>query len=80
MPLHKVLSQSHQKAFGWDSSLVREMKEEYFRSHCPNFNNKNSCDFMDVFQCMTETTGLLGSAIYESKEAWTGHDELQQAN
>ena len=29
---------------------------------------------------MAKTTGLLGSAIYEIKEAWTGQDELQQAN
>ena len=56
------------------------MREEYFRSHCPNFNNENSCDFTDVFQHMIETTGLLGSTIYEIKEAWTGWDKLQQAN
>ena len=80
MPLHKVLTWSCQEAFGWDSSLVRKMREEYFRSHCPNFNNKNSCDFTDIFWCMTETTHLLGSAIYEIKEAWTGQDELWQAN
>ena len=29
---------------------------------------------------MIETVGLLGSAIYQIKEAWTGRDELQQAN
>ena len=29
---------------------------------------------------MVETACLLGSAIYEIKEAWTGWDELQQAN
>ena len=29
---------------------------------------------------MIETTSLLGSTIYEIKEAWTGQDELQQAN
>ena len=29
---------------------------------------------------MMNTTGLLGSAIYETKEAWTGQDELCQAN
>ena len=28
---------------------------------------------------MTETAGLLGSAIYKIKETWTGWDELQQA-
>ena len=48
MPLHKVLIRSHQEAFGQDSSLVRKMREEYLRSHCPNFNNENSCDFRDV--------------------------------
>ena len=29
---------------------------------------------------MIETTGLLGSPIYKIKEAWTGQDELWQAN
>ena len=56
------------------------MREEYFRSHCPNFNNENSCNFTDIFRHMIETAGLLGSAIYEIKEAWTGQDELWQAN
>ena len=80
MPLHKSLTQIYQEAFGWDSSLVRKMREEYFRNHCPNFNNENSCNFTDVFWGMTKTASLLGSAIYEIKEAWTGWDELKQAN
>ena len=60
--------------------MVRKIKEEYFRSHCPNFNNENPCDFTDIFQYMAKTTGLLGSTIYEIKEAWTWQDELWQAN
>ena len=80
MPLHKVLTRSHQEAFGQDSHLVRKTREEYFRNHCPNFNNENSHDLMDIFQHMIETAGLLGSAIYKIKEAWAGQDELQQAN
>ena len=72
MPLHKALTRSHQEAFSQNSSLVREMREEYFWSHCPNFNNENTRDFTDVFQCMIETTDLLGSAIYKIAEAWSG--------
>ena len=79
-PLHKALMRSHQEAFGRDSSLVRKMREEYFRNHCPNINNENSHNLMAIFQQMVETAGLLGSAIYEIKEAWSGQDELQQAN
>ena len=79
MPLHKMLVRSHQEVFSWDSSLVREMREEYFQSHCPNFNNENTCRFTDVFWHMIEITGLLGSDIYEIIEAWSGWDELQQA-
>ena len=59
---------------------MRKMREEYFRSHCPNFNNENSCNFTDIFQCITKTACPLGSAIYKIKETWTGQDELQQAN
>ena len=80
MPLHKALTRSYQEAFSQDSSLVRETREEYLWSHCPNFNNESIQDFTDIFQCMIETAGLLGSAIYKITEAWSGQDELQQAN
>ena len=56
------------------------MREEYFRNHCPNFNNEDTYDLMDVFPHMVESAGLLGSAIYKIQEAWTGWDELQHAN
>ena len=80
VPLHKVLMRSHQEAFGQDTHLARKTREEYIRNHCPNFNNENTSDLTDIFQCMIETAGLLGSAIYEIQEAWTGWDELQHAN
>ena len=80
MPLYKALMRSCQEAFGPDSHLVRKMREEYFKNHCSNFNNKNSCELMAIFQQMIETVGLLGSTIYEIKEAWMGWDELWQAN
>ena len=76
-PLHKVLMRSFPEAFSWDTHLVRKTREEHFRNHCPNFNNENTCDLMDIFQCTIETAGLLGSAIYEIQEAWTGQDVLQ---
>ena len=59
---------------------MRKMREEYFSSHCPSFNNENSHNFTDIFQCMIKTIGLLGSAIYKIKEAWIGQDKLWQAN
>ena len=80
MPVYKASMRSFQEAFSEDSHLVRKMREEYFRNHCPNFNNENSSDFTDVFWHMIETASLLGSAIYEIQEAWTGWDELQHAN
>ena len=80
LPLHKVLSQSCQEAFNQDSSLVKEAREEYFRRHSLNFNDKNSHDFTGIFRCMIQTASLLGSAIYEIKEVWTGSDKLWQAN
>ena len=76
VPLHKLLTRSHQEAFSQDSHLVRKRREEYFRSQCPNFNNENSHNFTDIFRCIIETAGLLGSAIYEIKKAWTGQDRM----
>ena len=80
MPLHKALTWSCLEVFSQDSSLVREMKEEYFRRHCPNFNTENTCDLSDIFWHMARTAELLGSTFYEIKEVRTGPDELQQAN
>ena len=65
MPLYKALTRNHLEAFNQDSSLVNEMREEYFWSHCTNFNNENTHNFMEVFWCMIKTTDLLGSAIYK---------------
>ena len=59
---------------------MKEAREEYFRRHSLNFNDENSHDFTGIFRCMMETAGLLGSAIYEIKDIWTGPDELWQAN
>ena len=56
------------------------MREEYFKRHCPNFNTENIHDLSDIFWHMAGTTELLGSAIYEIKEVWTGLDKLHQAN
>ena len=59
---------------------MKKTWEYYFRRHCPNFSTENTCDLSDIFWCMIKTGELLGSTIYEIKEAWTGPDELQQAN
>ena len=79
-PLHKVLTWSHSEAFSWDTSLVRETREEYFKRHSTNFTTENTHDLSDIFQHMVKTATLLGLAIYEIKEVWKGLDELQQAN
>ena len=49
MSLHKVLMRSHQEVFGQDTHLVRKTREEYFRNHCPNINNENIHDLIDMF-------------------------------
>ena len=71
-PLHKVLTRSHHEAFSRDSKLVWKAREEYFQENHPCFNNKTSCNMMDVFWNMVESTGLLSSEIYEIRENWTG--------
>ena len=80
MSLDKVLTPSCLEAFNRDSHLVREMREEYFKRHCPNFSTENTCDLSAVFWQMIVASELLGSSIYEIKEAWAGPDELWQAN
>ena len=80
LPLDKVLTPSCLEAFNWDSSLVREMREEYFKRHCLNFSTENTHDLSEVFWQMIMATELLSSFIYEFKEVWIGPDELQQAN
>ena len=80
MLFHKALTGSYQEALSWDSSLVNEMREEYFWSHHPNFNHENTNDFTEVFQHMIKTANLFGSAIFKITEAWLGQGELGQAN
>ena len=79
MPLYKV-SISCQEAFSQDSCLVRKGREEYYKEYCLTFDSEICCDLVEVFQCMIETTGLLGSVIYEIQEACTEQRELQHAN
>ena len=80
MSLDKALTPSHLEAFNWDSHLVREIREEYFRGTVQNFSTENTCDLPEVFQEMIITAKLLGSSIYEIKEVWARLDELWQAN
>ena len=80
LPLHKVLTQDCSETFSQDTSLVREIREEYLKRHLPNFTMENTCDLSNIFQCMAETAKLLSLAIYEIKEVWKEADELQQAN
>ena len=80
MPLHKLLKWTHLEAFSCDSNLVRNMREEYLKRYCSNFNTENTHDLSDIFWCMAKTSELLGSAIYKIREVWAGPDELWQAN
>ena len=72
--------QSYSEAFHWDTSLVRETREEYFKRHSPNFTMENTHDLSDIFWCMAKTAKLVDLAIYEIKEVWKGPDELWKGN
>ena len=80
IPLHKALSRNCQKAFSRDSRLVQKAREDYFWGNWLHFNSENSCDLTDVFCNVIESTGLLGSEIYEIQETWMGWCELEYAN
>ena len=79
-PFHKALSRSHWEAFGWDSRLVQKAREDYYQENHLHFNSENSCNLMDVFQNMNESTGLPGSKIYKIQETWTGWCKLEYTN
>ena len=76
MSLQKALTIVNLEAFSW----VNEMREAYFLLHCPNFNQESTHDFSEVFWHMAKTAELFGSAIFKITEAWSGQDELWQAN
>ena len=65
-PLYKVLTQSHSEAFSWDTSLVRETREEYFKRHSPNFTMEGMHDLSEVFRHMAKTVKLLGWQFMKS--------------
>ena len=79
-PFHKTLPRSHQEAFSRDSRLVQKAREDYYQENHPHFNSEKTCNLMDVFQNMIESTGLLASQIYEIQETWTGWHELEYVN
>ena len=80
MPLHKALTGSQWEAFTRDSDLVWKVREDYFKTNCPHFDHKTSCDMTDVLGDMVTSTGLLGSQIYEIQKVWGGWSELQYTN
>ena len=80
MPLHKALTGSQWEAFARDSDLVQKAREEHYKTNCPHFDHKTSCNLTTVFWDMITSTGLLGSQIYEIQEFWEGWSELQYAN
>ena len=79
-PLYKVLTWSCSETFSWDTSLVRQTREEYFKKTLPQLHHEGMHDLSVVFRHMAETAKLLSLAIYKIKEVWKGPDELQQAN
>ena len=80
MPFHKALSRSYQEVFSRDSRLVWKAREDYNWENHLHFSSDNSHNLTDVFRNMNESTGLLGSKIYEIQETWTGWHELEYAN
>ena len=80
MPLHKTLTGSQWEAFARDSDLVQKVRQEHYKTNCPHFDHKTSCDLMNVFWDMIAIAGLLGSQIYEIQEVWEGKSNLQYAN
>ena len=80
MPLHKALTGDWQEAFTRDSDLVQKAREEHYKMNCPHFDHETSHDPTNIFWDMIESTGLLGSQIYEIQEFWEGWSELRYAN
>ena len=71
MPLYKVLTASHLESFNWDSSLVRETREEYFRRHSLNSSAKNTRDLLEVFWHMIMAVELLAPlSVRLKKRGW----------
>ena len=80
MPLHKVLTESQWEAFTRDSDLVQKAREEHYKTKCPHFNCKTSCNLMNIFRDIIASTSLLGSQIYKIQEVWEGQNKLPYAN
>ena len=73
-------SRATQKAFSWDTDLVKEARKEYFKRHSYNFTAEGTHNLSEVFRQMAESANLLGTTIHEIQAVWTGLDKLWQAN
>ena len=80
MPFKKSLTGSWHDAFAKDSNLVQQAREDYFKTNCPCFDCKTSCNLTNVFWDMITYAGLLGFQIYKIQEVWMEWKDLQYAN
>ena len=74
------LKPSHSEAFSQDSNIVKEARSPFFSSHSCNWVHDGTNDLSKIFKELAESASLLGEAIYKMLLAWTGPEELKQAN
>ena len=74
------LKPSHEEAFLWDSSSVKEARSHFFSNNSYDWVHDGTSDLSDVFKELAKSAGLLGEAIYEIQLSWTRPEELKQAN
>ena len=80
IPLKILLKGGWQEAFAKDLDLVQGAREAYFRTNCPHFDCKFSCDLSCTFWEMADSAGLLESGIYEVQDTGTGWKDLRCTN
>ena len=65
------------KAFLKDSVLVRVAWQAHYWTHQPNYEHEGDDDMSLTFKEMATSASLMGSEVYEVKEAWTGQRNLK---
>ena len=79
-PWFKSLKPSHAEAFLRDSNIVVGARLCFFSKHSYRFNLDGNHDLSGIFKKLAESSGLLGTDIYEMQASWTVPEELKQAN
>ena len=73
----KPLKENHQEAFSKESERVRVARQDYYKTHQPNYEHEGSYYLSSTFRNMATSATHMGSEIHKVWEVWTSQKDLR---